>query len=103
MRASIYILIVFCIFILSILYLYLHSATIQLTFILDEREEELYQIEEEVERLRIDITSLTSYPKIKNVAFQMGFVHPERIVVLDSRNKIEQMQVDSSNLTVFMP
>ena len=96
MRAPIYILMIAGIFILSFLYLYLHSVTIQLTLRLDEKQKELSSIDDEVEKLRVSIARLLSYPRIEEVALQTGFRYPsakEIIVIYD----IDSTVVDSQS------
>ncbi len=96
MRAPMYILIIAGIFILSFLYLYLHSVTIQLTLRLDEKQKELSSIDDEVEELRVGIARLLSYPRIEEVALQIGFRYPsakEIIVIYD----IDSTVVDSQS------
>ncbi|MCD5383573.1 hypothetical protein LR066_02270 [candidate division WOR-3 bacterium] len=81
MRPLIYILIVFGIFALSFLYLYQHAVTVELTFRLNERKKEITYIENKIEKLRVNIAHLTSWPRIKRIADKKGFIYPERIVV----------------------
>lgn len=93
MRPPIYILVILGIFILSFLYLYQHSITVQLTLTLDEKRRELSRVEEEVERLRASTTQLLSYPRIKDIASQWGFRNPRvnDIVIIQG---IDSSEVD---------
>ncbi len=75
-RTSVYMLIIVGIFVLSFLYLYQHSMTVQLMLTLNEKGRELSRIEEEVERLRASTTQRLSYPRIKDIASKWGFRYP---------------------------
>jgi|GEM_PF-2390784 len=76
MRAPVYVLVIVGIFVLSFLYLYQHSVTLQLMLTLNEKQREFSRVEEEVERLRASTSQLLSYPRIKRIASGWGFRYP---------------------------
>lgn len=95
MRASIYIIIIVGIFILSFLYLYQHSTTVQLTFTLHEKQRKLSRIEEDVERLRNSTTQLVSYSRIKSIASGWGFRYPyvnEMVIIQEKDSLVDSQQ-----------